>query len=147
MEDQGDTRVVTAASRASTRQYHVPLASVTDLLVPVCQLEVYLIVEKDELLLTCTRYCTDPPLGFVDGFHARPIEQPEYEEQDPSGSAITTGAVGGAVEEALDNMKVSDADQDETSEVFTESRDWTRQYQVPLPRVGDQLVPVIHPDE
>jgi len=52
--DQEDTLVVTAASLAITRQYQVPLASVTDQLVPVCQLEVDLIVEKEELLLTCT---------------------------------------------------------------------------------------------
>lgn len=83
----------------------------------------------------------------MDGFHARLIEQPEYEEQYPSGSAITTGAVGGSVETVPDTVKLSDADQDETSEVFTASRDWTRQYQVPLPSVDDQLVPVIQPDE
>lgn len=89
----------------------------------------------------------DPPRGFVDGFHWRPIEQPEYEEQYPSGSAIKTGAVGGEVEEKLDTTKVSDTDHAETSEVFTESRAMTLQYHVPVPRVGDQLVLVIHPDE
>lgn len=56
MEDQGDTLVVTELSRASTLQYQVPFVSVVDQLVPVCQLEMDLIVEKDELLLTCTRY-------------------------------------------------------------------------------------------
>lgn len=55
-EDQGDTLVLTAASRASTLQYQVPLASVTDLSVLVCHLDAYFIVEKEELLLTCTRY-------------------------------------------------------------------------------------------
>lgn len=55
--------------------------------------------------------------------------------------------MGGVVEEEPDTMKVSVADQDETSEVFTASRAWTRQYQMPLPRVADQLVPVIQPDE
>jgi hypothetical protein len=56
MEDQEDTLVVTALSRASTRQYQVPFPSVADQLVPVCQLELDLIVEKEEPLLTCTRY-------------------------------------------------------------------------------------------
>lgn len=46
LEDQGDTLVVADASRASTRQYQVPFASVTDQFVPVIQFEVDLIVEK-----------------------------------------------------------------------------------------------------
>ena len=111
---------------------------------PVCQLELDFIVEKVELLLTCTRYWTEPPFGFVDGFHWRPIEQPEYEEQEASGSAISTGAVGG---DGGEIVKKQNVDHGETSEVFLESRAWTRQYQVPVPRLGDQLVVLIHPDE
>lgn len=74
--DQGDVFWLTA-SRAWTRQYQVPLGSVAFQLVPVCQDDWVLIVENEELLLTCTRYCIEPPLGFVEGLHERPIEQPE----------------------------------------------------------------------
>jgi hypothetical protein len=109
------------ASRASTRQYHVPFPSVTDQLVPVCQLDEDFIVENEELLLTCTIYWIEPPLGFVDGFHWRPIEQPEYDEQLASGSAVSTGVVGGELEVFV-SMKESVADQADTSVVVTESR-------------------------
>lgn len=46
LEDQGETLVVTAASRASTRQYQVPFPNFTDQLVPDIQLDADLIEEK-----------------------------------------------------------------------------------------------------
>ena len=121
-EDQGEILVVVVASRASTRQYQVPFGSVAVQLVPACQLDEVLIVENDELLLTCTRYWIEPPLGFVDGFHWSPIAHPEYEEQEPSGSATRTGAVGGLVLVGADSVKLPAADQAEILVVVTESR-------------------------
>lgn len=103
-------------------------------------------VEKEELELTCTEYWIAFVLVVVEGFHCRLVEQPEDVEQEPSGSAITTGVVGGVVETAPDTVKLSVADIAEICWIATESRAWTRQYQVPLPRVGDQVVVVIHPD-
>lgn len=64
------------AFRACTRQYQVPLPRVADQLVPEIQLEVDFIVEKEELLLTCTRYWSEPPLGLTDVFHCRLVGQP-----------------------------------------------------------------------
>lgn len=46
-----------------------------------------------------------------------------------------------------ETVKLSTVDQDETSDVLDALRAWTRQYQVPVPRLGVQLVPLIHPDD
>jgi hypothetical protein len=89
-------------------------------------------------------YWIEPPLGFVEAFHWRPIEQPEYDEQLASGSATSTGAVGGDGSEIVKEQYV---DQGDTRDVFFESRAWTRQYQVPVGRLGDQVIVLIHPDE
>ena len=43
--------------------------------------------------------------------------------------------------------KLSTVDQDETSDVLVALRAWTRQYQVPTPRFGVQLVALVHPDD
>ena len=43
--------------------------------------------------------------------------------------------------------KLSTVDQDETSDVLVALRAWTRQYQVPVPRLGVQLVALIQPDD
>jgi hypothetical protein len=51
--------------------------------------------------------------------------------------------IGGAV----DSTKLPTEDQAETLLVILESRACTRQYQVPLPKVTDQLVLEIHPEE
>ena len=135
------------ASLAWTRQYQVPLGNVAVQLVPVRQLDWVLIEEKDELLLTCTRYSVVPPLGLVEAYQLRPIEQPEEEEHLPSGSALRTGAVGGLIVVGAETVKLSTADQEETSDVLDALRAWTRQYQMPVPKVGVQLVALIHPDE
>lgn len=145
-EDQGETSDVVVAFRAWTRQYQVPRARVADQLVPEIQFEVDFMVENEELLLTCTIYWSEPPLGLEEAFHCRPIEQPEVLEQELSGSAMSTGADGGVVDDAV-NVKELVPDQADTRDVFTASRACTRQYQVPVPKVGVQLVPVIHPDE
>ena len=85
---------------------------------------------------------------MVDAFHCNAIPQPELEEQLPSGSATSTGAVGGFVLVPLPVItKVSTVDHADTSVVVTESRAWRRQYQVPVARVGDQVVPVIQPED
>ena len=83
---------------------------------------------------------------MVEGFHARGVEQ-EGPEQTLSTSWIGSGMVG--VEEVDDDesTKLPAVDCAETFVVATESRAWTRQYQVPLARFTDQLVPDIHPDE
>lgn len=78
--DHGETSVVVAALRAWTRQYQVPFPRVAVQLVPEIQLEVVFIVEKEELLLlTCTRYWREPPLGLTEASHCRLNEQPEDE--------------------------------------------------------------------
>ena len=146
-EDQGETSDVVVAFRAWTRQYQVPRTRVGDQLVPEIQFEVALIVENEELLLTCTRYWRELPLGLEEAFHCSPIEHPEYLEQELSGSAMRTGADGNVVGGVDDKVNELAADHADTSEVLTESRACTRQYQVPLPSVTDQLVPEIHPDE
>lgn len=75
-EDQGETSDVVVAFRAWTRQYQVPLPRVGDQLVPEIQPEVDFIVENEELLLTCMRYCREPPLGLAEAFHCRLVWQP-----------------------------------------------------------------------
>ena len=133
--------------RALTRQYQVPLPRVAVQLVPDIQFEDVFIVENEELLLTCTRYWTEPPPGLTDAFHLSPIGQPEYEEQELRPFAISSGADGAEPDGVADKVKELAADHADTSEVSTASRACTRQYQVPVPRVGVQVVPVIHPDE
>ena len=83
----------------------------------------------------------------MEGLHARPIEQPEELVHLPSDSAIRTGAVGGLAVAGAEMMKLSTVDQDETSDVLVALRAWTRQYQVPTPRFGVQLVALIQPDD
>ena len=57
-------------------------------------------------------------------------------EQVLSASVIRTGVVG--MDEVLeeDSVKLPTVDQDETLVVVTESRAWTRQYQLPFASVG-----------
>ena len=103
-------------------------------------------MEKEELELTCTEYCTPFPFELVDAFHCSCI--PQDPEQLPFGSAINTGTVGPLAGGGVDDRAKDPAvDQAETIVVLTESRACTRQYQVPVPKVGVQLVPEIHPDE
>lgn len=135
------------AFRAWTRQYQVPFPRVADQLVPEIQFEVDFIDEKEELLLTCTRYWMEPPLGLTEAFHCRLIGQPEYEEQELLLFAMSTGADGGVADDGGDKVKELAADHVDISEVLTASRACTRQYQVPVPKVGVQEMPVIHPDE
>lgn len=60
---------------------------------------------------------------------------------------MSTGADGGVEDDGAVNTKELVADHADTSEVFAASRACTRQYQVPVPSVGVQEVPLIQPDE
>lgn len=75
------------------------------------------------------------PLDMVEAFHASVVAH-DVEEQVLSASAIGTGIVG--VDEELDDesVKLPTVDHAETLVVVTASRAWTRQYQVPLAKVG-----------
>ena len=64
------------------------------------------------------------------------MEQPELEEHLPSGSETSTGAVGGLVLVEADSVKLPTVDQAETLVVTDASLACTRQYHVPLVRVG-----------
>ena len=74
------------------------------------------------------------PLEMVEAFHASVVAHDP--EQVLSASVIGTGVVG--VDEVLeeDRVKLPTVDQAETLVVVTESRAWTRQYQVPFANVG-----------
>lgn len=128
--------MVVAAFLAWTRQYQVPLPRVAVQLVPEIQLDVVLIVEKEELLLTCTRYCRVPPLGLTEAFHLSVFEQPEDDEQELLLFAISIGADGAVADVADDKVKELARDHADTREVFAALRACTRQYQVPFARVG-----------
>ena len=60
---------------------------------------------------------------------------------------MSTGAAGGVTVGVADKVKEFAADHADTSEVLTASRACTRQYQVPVPKVGVQVVPEIQSDE
>lgn len=83
---------------------------------------------------------------MVAAYHCRAIAHPEEEEQELLPSLTSTGVDGAVADEVADRVKVSTADHAETSDVLAASRAWTRQYQVPWPRVTVQLVPEIQPD-
>lgn len=102
-------------------------------------------VEKEELELTCAEYWIAFPLVVVDGFQASGMAH-ELEEHELLASWIGTGILGGVVE-AFDSTKLPIEDQAEILLVVAESRACTRQYQVPLAKVTDQLLPEIHPEE
>ncbi len=79
----------------------------------------------------------------MDGLHERGYAH-VLEEQVPLGTAVSTGTLGAA---GGATSKVSGDDQGDTSAVLLESRAWTRQYQLPRGRFGDQVVLLVHPDE
>lgn len=99
-------------------------------------------VAKEELELTSTEYWTALLLEFVDLFQASVMAH-ALEEQELLVSWISTGMLGGV----LRSTKSPAADQAETLLVVIESRACTRQNQVPLGKLTDQLVPEIHPEE
>lgn len=55
--------------------------------------------------------------------------------------------MGGLAVAGAEMTKLSTVDQEETSDVLVALRAWTRQYQVPTPKFGVQLVVLIQPDD
>ena len=101
---------------------------------PLIQPEEALMVEKDELALTCAEYWIDP-LEMAEGFQVRVIPQDE-DAQVPSATGFSTGVVGVVERVCVVMVKLPTVDQAEIFVVATESRAWTLQYQVPLASVG-----------
>lgn len=122
--DQDETSDVLDALRAWTRQYQVPTPRFGVQLVALVHPDDAVMVEKDELELTCAEYWM-VPLEMVEAFHASVVAHDP--EQVLSASAISTGIDGTAG--AL-RVKLPTVDQADNLVVVTESRAWTRQYQV-----------------